>query len=318
MQRKMVCSLRVITPLLSFLSLTFSCGKATQTHSLRAPALNLSESDDNTILDYQIGPTWDKAEVTERLLTDENPALLKTAQATAKLTVMFSTGTGFVGGEKDGQVMLATNHHVIEDQKFCDETKVAFEILNLRRLQCDKVIVTDTELDLTLFTVKGLSGDAKERLIATAPPLSKLEPKKGQNLLTLGYGFAGNDAGKLMIDQGDDCKTYSNDGEMRYMADPDVVNPGPYKTWLFAAGCDVSHGDSGSAVLDRDTGEVVGILSTGKIPKIASVRSRDFLQRIFDSNTEDVWSELTYVVPFSKILESYNSVLSENASIQPK
>jgi hypothetical protein len=310
MQRKMICSLRVVSPLLALISLISSCGKPTQTHSLRTPALNLSESDDNTILDYQIGPTWDKAEVTLNLLSDQNPVLLKTAQATAKLTVMFSTGTGFVVGQKNGQVMLATNHHVIEDQKFCDETKVAFEVLGIKRVRCDKVIVTDTELDLTLFTIKGLTADATSKLIATALPLTKGGPQKGQNLLTLGYGFAGNDSGKLMVDQGDDCKTYSKDDEMRYMADPDVVNPGPYKTWLFAAGCDVSHGDSGSAVVDRDTGEVVGLLSTGKIPKVAQVRSADFLKKMFDGNTEDVWSELTYVVPFSKIFETHGSVLS--------
>lgn len=310
MLRKMVHARRVVTPLLALFFLVSSCGQTTQTQSLRTPAFRLNQSDENAIFDYQIGPTWDKAEVTTSLLSDQNPVLLKTAQATAKLTVMFSTGTGFVVGENNGQVMLATNHHVIEDQKFCDETKVAFEILNIKRVRCDKVIVTNTELDLTIFTIKGLSPEAKDKLLATALPLTKVGPQKGQNLLTLGYGFAGNDNGKLMVDQGDDCKTYSKDDEMRYMADPDVVNPGPYKTWLFAAGCDVSHGDSGSAVVDRNTGEVVGILSTGKIPKIARVRSAEFLQKIFNGSTEEVWSELTYVVPFSKIMETHGSVLT--------
>ena len=311
MQRKMICSLRVVSPLLALISLISSCGKSTQTQSLRTPAFRLNQSDENTIFDYQIGPTWDKAEVTLNLLSDQNPVLLKTAQATAKLTVMFSTGTGFVVGEKNGQVMLATNHHVIEDQKFCDETKVAFEILDIKRVRCDKVIVTNTDLDLTIFTIKGLTADATSKLLATALPLSKGGPQKGQNLLTLGYGFAGNDSGKLMVDQGDDCKIYSKDDEMRYMADPDVVNPGPYKTWLFAAGCDVSHGDSGSAVVDRNTGEVIGILSTGKIPKVAKVRSAEFLQKIFSGSTEDVWTELTYVVPFSKILENVETLSND-------
>ena len=309
MPRKMVCALRVITSLLPLSYLISSCGQPTQTHSLRTPALNLSGSDSNAVLDYQIGPTWDKYEVTQNLLSDSNPAFLKAAKATAKLTVIFSTGTGFVVGQKDGQIMLATNHHVIEDQKFCDETRVDFDVLDIKRLRCDKVIVTSTELDLTLFTIKGLSPDAKEKLMAAALPLSKIEPQKGQNLLTIGYGFAGNDEGKMMVDQGEDCKTFSEDGEIRYMSDPDIINPGPYKTWLFAAGCDVSHGDSGSAVVDRSTGQVVGILSTGKIPKTPRVRSADFLKKIYDGSTEDVWNELTYMVPFSKILETYGSVL---------
>jgi len=55
----------------------------------------------------------------------------------------------------------------------------------------------------------------------------------------------------------------------------------------------------------------VGLLSTGKIPKIASVRSAEFLQKMFDGSTEDVWSELTYVVPFSKILENVDTLSND-------
>jgi S1-C subfamily serine protease len=231
---------------------------------------------------------------------------------------MFSPATGFVIGEKDGQILMATNHHVIEDQAFCDETKVTFEILKIKGLSCDKVLATDTTLDLTLFTVKGLNAADKPKLLEVMLPMSKVEPKKGQNLLTVGYGFAGNDDGRLMVDQGHDCKTFSKDGDVRLLADPDTVNPGPYKTWVFATGCDVSHGDSGSALVDRTTGEVVGLLSTGKIPKIESVRSSEYLKTMFDTDSESVWSELTYVVPFAKILESYGEVVSENTSVHPK
>lgn len=308
MRRNLTSSLSSITTLLS-LSF-YSCGKPTYYQSLRTAALNLNESETTSILDYQIGPTWDKSEVTKDLLTTSNSTLVRTAQATARLTVMFSTSTGFVVGHKDDQVMLATNHHVIQSQKFCDETKVAFEILNIKRLHCDKVILTDTELDLTLFTIKGLTEKDREKLLAVALPLSKHDPRKGQNLITIGYGFAENKNRRLMVDQGPDCKTYSADNDIRFMADPDILNPGPYKTWVFAVGCDVSHGDSGSAVVERSTGEVVGILSTGKIPKIARVRSSDFLKKIHEGSTEEVWTELTYVVPFSKILDSYGNLIS--------
>jgi hypothetical protein len=121
-----------------------------------------------------------------------------------------------------------------------------------------------------------------------------------------------------MVDQGDDCKTFSKDGDARLLADPDTVNPGPYKTWVFATGCDVSHGDSGSALVDRTTGEVVGLLSTGKIPKIDSVRSPEYLKTMFDTNSDSIWSELTYVVPFAKIVESHGDALSQNTSVHPK
>lgn len=304
MQRNLASSLSITLLSLSF----YSCGKPTYHHSLRTAALQFGESEPNPILDYQIGPTWDKSEVTRDLLTVSNSALVRTAQATAKLTVMFSTSTGFVVGHQDDQVMLATNHHVIQSQKFCDETKVAFDVLNIKRLHCDKVILTDTELDLTLFTIKGLSEQDHKKLLAVALPLSKQDPQKGQNLITIGYGFAANKESRLMVDQGPDCKTYSSDNEIRFMSDPDVLNPGPNKTWVFAVGCDVSHGDSGSAVVDTKTGKVVGLISTGKIPKTADVRSSDFLRKIFTDDLEAVWSELTYVVPFSKIVQKVDIV----------
>ncbi len=295
-----------------------SCGNSSQTRSIRTSAINLNDTQDHSVLDYQLGATWDKTQVTPELLSKSNPSLQRAAKATAKVTVMFSPATGFVIGVKNGQVLMATNHHVIEDQAFCDETKVSFEILKIRGLSCDKVIATDTTLDLTLFTVKGLNSADKAKLLDVALPISKVNPKKGQNLLTVGYGFAGNDDSRLMVDQGIDCKTYSKDGDVRLLADPDTVNPGPYKTWVFATGCDVSHGDSGSALVDRTTGEVVGLLSTGKIPKIESARSPEYLKTMFDTNSDSIWSELTYVVPFAKIVESHGDALSENTSVHPK
>ncbi len=295
-----------------------SCGNSSQTRSIRTSAVSLNDSSVDQIKDYQIGATWDKTQVTPELLSKSNPSLQRAAKATAKVTVMFSPATGFVIGEKDGKILMATNHHVIEDQAFCDETKVTFEILKIRGLSCDKVIVTDTTLDLTLFTVKGVNTADKAKLLDVALPISKKTPQKGQNLLTVGYGFAGNDDGRLMVDQGNDCKTFSKDGDVRFLADPDTVNPGPYKTWVFATGCDVSHGDSGSALVDRTTGEVVGLLSTGKIPKIEMVRSPEYLKTMFDTDNDNVWTELTYVVPFAKIVESHGDPLSENTSVHPK
>jgi hypothetical protein len=48
---------------------------------------------------------------------------------------------------------------------------------------------------------------------------------------------------------------------------------------------------------------VVGILTTGKIPKDAKVREASYLKNIFEDSSEDVWKELSYVVPASKIQE---------------
>jgi hypothetical protein len=62
-------------------------------------------------------------------------------------------------------------------------------------------------------------------------------------------------------------------------------------------------GDSGSAVVDRLSGDIIGILSSGKHPKVSKVRQSKYLTKIFDESSDDVWEELTFFVPASKILE---------------
>ncbi len=277
-----------------------ACG-ASKSRSIRdfSALNNLSAS----IEDYQIGSAWGKTPVTQSDIDGGSAVFKRAALATAKVNLGFGSATAFVLGEKDGAVLFATNHHVIENQASCSAARLSFEFLGLKRLACDAVIDTNTDLDLTIFTIKDLSEDAKTKLLAVAKSFATLSPVKGTNLLTIGYGVAGNSGGRLMAGQDEDCKTFSPDGETRFMADPDEFNPGPYKSWMFASGCDVSHGDSGSAVVDRSTGNVVGILTTGKIPKNPKVREAAYLKSIFDEASEDVWKELSYVVPASKIHE---------------
>lgn len=289
---------------ISLVSLTTACGLSTkENRSLRQlPDSKLATL--SSTLDYQIGPTWGKQIVTQESLENQSPAFQRAAKATARVRLGFGGATGFVIGERDGQPLLATNHHVIGADSACSSAKISFEMLGITNLRCDKIITTNTDLDLTIFTVSGATEDQKKTLKTVARSFEEGESRKGMKLLTIGYGVAANSGQKnLMSGQDDDCKVFSPDGEVRFMADPDEFNPGPYKTWMFATGCDVSHGDSGSAIVDRETGAVVGILSTGKIPKNSVVREQSYLSKIFDESSEDVWKELTYAVPASKIKE---------------
>lgn len=289
---------------ISVILATSACGISSRdSRSLRQlPDSRLSAF--SGVLDYQIGPTWGKTIVTQESLQTQSPAFQRAAKATARVRLGFGGATAFVIGERNGQVLMATNHHVIEDDNGCSAAKISFEMLNISGLKCDKIINTNTDLDLTIFTLSGPTAEQKQTLLSVAKSFDTAETRKGTKLLTIGYGVAGNSGQKnLMSGQDDDCKTYSPDGEVRFMADPDEYNPGPFKTWMFATGCDVSHGDSGSALVDRETGEVVGILSTGKIPKNSVVREQSFLSKIFTESSEDVWKELTYAVPASKIRE---------------
>ena len=80
-----------------------------------------------------------------------------------------------------------------------------------------------------------------------------------------------------------------------------ALNPADYKAWSFAVGCDASHGDSGSAMVDRESGKVVGIIWTGKFPKVENVQHSDYLNKMLASNSAEIWQELNYAVPSMKI-----------------
>lgn len=285
-------------------SLATACGTpSTESRTLRQlPSEQLAAT--AGVLDYQIGPTWGKVPVSKDTLDNQSPAFQRAAKATAKIRFAMGGATGFVIGEKNGETLLATNNHVIGSKEDCSAADISFELLEITGVRCKKIVVTNTDIDLTVITLDRLNVEQRQTLKGVARTFKNDIPRKGTELLTIGYGVAANPGQrKLMAGQDEDCKTFSPDGEMRYMADPDQFNPGPHKTWMFATGCDVSHGDSGSAIVDRETGEIVGILSTGKIPKNDVVRDRSFLEKIFDDSSEDVWSELTYAVPSSKILE---------------
>lgn len=262
------------------------------------------------VSDYQIGTTWGKQKVAKESLGSQSQVFQRAAKATARLIVGFEGATAFLLGEKDGEMLLATNRHVMKDQAGCNIARLSFEMLDINDVRCGSVINSSADLDLTIFTARGLSQDQIDKLSPVAKSFSALEPKKGMQLLTIGYGKGANfDQRNLMSEQSDDCKTFSPDGEVRFMADPDAYNPIEGRVWMFATGCDVSHGDSGSAFVDRETGDVIGILSTAKVPKNSVVRDPSFLTRIYDESTEDVWKELTYVVSSSKIVELLGSDL---------
>lgn len=87
------------------------------------------------------------------------------------------------------------------------------------------------------------------------------------------------------------------------MGDPDSKNPGPDKVWSFANACDVSHGDSGSAMVDETTGSPVGLIWTGRIPKSPQAQNSQNILNWETNQADEVWEELSYAVPAKKIQE---------------
>ena len=267
--------------------------------------LDFGLNDHVEVDDYRIGDEFGKhpAVLGE---SDEVALLDRTLKATAKV----GGGTGFYLGKFGGEHVMATNYHVCQAAWSCSFRPVRFTAMN-DRASFGRWIGSWTDIDLALFTIRPDAELAQklEGLGMNFDYNNALYP--GQPLYTAGYGIAGNTARSLMVNYDLDCSVFSDSAEFRFMADPDELNTGSYMAWSFANGCDVSHGDSGSAMVDRETGAVVGIIWTGKIPKSSIVKDSTFLTDVLESRNNDViWTELSYSVPSKKIGEHLAHLIS--------
>jgi hypothetical protein len=264
----------------------------------------------NSALDYQIGDEWGKKPVTyEDVIADTFFARM------AKATAMIRRGgTGFYLGVFNGHHIMATNHHVCPEAMDCSyDRAIEFPLLGFKT-KIEEFYGSWPEIDLSLFSIEVNSLAFLQALSNNSSPFAFNEDVyRGEELTTIGFGVANNPLHKLMANQDSDCVVFSGNAEYRLMGDPDELNPGEYKAWSFANGCDVSHGDSGSAMMDRNNGHVVGIIWTGRIPKNKKVQSSQYLHEIMNQPNEDIWSELSYSVPAVHMKEYLQEQISSGA-----
>ena len=282
-----------------------SCGQ--KKHDAAAPPVNQQDKWwQERLLSYRIGSEHGKIEVDFNNIASKSLTFQRVVKATANVA---GGSTGIVLGEKNGQMIFATNHHILGTEEECLGIYggVGFKLLKID-LHCAKILITNETLDVTLFTVKDLTEEdaAKLRLVATT--FSKGLPKKGRKLITAGQGVIGIGRSNhitwssgMKADDSDNCKIFSPDNEARLLP-----VSGLQDVWHFAIGCEASQGDSGSGIFDRDTGELLGILHSGQ----GGTKDRDprvtdsaFISEIYDTSSEAVWKELTYGTPSSKIHE---------------
>lgn len=245
--------------------------------------------------DYRIGDEMGKKPVIAAGLNSGSEIFRRTAKAAAS----YGGGTAFYLGKFNGHHMMATNHHVGRGR--C-RGSVHFTMLK-KSYACEQVYGDWQEVDVNFFSVKVPAEDEAELLPLGRNFAFDASIYTGQELLTIGFGVANNPRGVMMANQDSDCKVFSATDEFRQIMDPDEINPGGYAAWSFVNGCDVSHGDSGSAFVDRKTGDVLGIIWTGKIPKSTKVASSSYLDQMLRTRSPEIWTELSFCVPAVKIRE---------------
>ncbi len=252
--------------------------------------------------DYQIGNTWGKRPVKPEEF-ENNPELARAVKATAKI----GGGTGFVLTLVGQRIIFATNYHVCPSAWMCMGSYARFPYLDNLQVELGRMLGSWKEVDLALFELNvSIDSSAAKKLLSVARNFSYDDPwDKGDPLMTIGFGSANNPNRVMMIGDDSDCLAFSSPEQSRLMADPDQFNPGSYSAWSFAVGCDVSHGDSGSAMVHRVTGQVLGLIWTGKFPKVTRIQDSGYLWSLLTlEDHEDIWGELNYAIPASKIKEA--------------
>jgi hypothetical protein len=244
---------------------------------------------------YQVGEFWSK-----KLIHKASPSSMVFKESVGEVG---ARATLFYVGEINNKHWAITNNHVCPKIKEntllvnrCKGQWVHFHYYKNKKGQSltgsiknVPLIVKSLDLALLEITFDNLNSFQRK---PKALKLSNKRPYLNQELISVGYGVHKNEYGSLMIEEESfDCQIFSS--EVRLTGDPDTQNPIDYKVYSFLHGCDVSHGDSGSPILDRNSKEVVGLLWSGKYPKSKSISKYGFEKLPLDF----LWKELNYASP---------------------
>jgi len=252
---------------------------------------------------FQIGPQWDAKIVTNTFLTNRNDFLTsKLALATMKIATPWASGTGFFVGKYNRQYLIATSAHVLKNIPTCVILPVhAIFTLQNKSYNCHKIIGVWNEIDLAIFSIREKKS---EKFLKNLNPMKFdfNDPyKHGSALMTMGYGTYRNTEGDLTLKESRDCMIYSPSGEFGRITQSDQNRDQKVTTkemTVFATGCDISAGDSGSALINRQTQKVVGMVWTTTSPKPDKILTDTYLDSLISGqqDSNDVWKYFSYGV----------------------
>jgi hypothetical protein len=254
---------------------------------------------------YRVGDEWGKKVLLRRDLRSKKLKFVEELRRTAKATAIIAKGTGFYLGQFNGFHLIATNYHV--HRRLVTEPEVYKEIefpfLDLS-FNFGRTFGAWLEIDLALllFAINVESKWDRKKLQSVAKNFSFDYPiTRNQKLLTVGFGRAKNHYSEMVGTWDSDCKVFSGDNEFKtkYGLDEKGKIVG---SWAFAVGCDASGGDSGSPVVTRDTGNIIGLL-WGVAPRTPIAQSSQSLDNMIKENSLAIWKNLNYAVPAAKIKE---------------
>ena len=221
----------------------------------------------------------------------------------------YSRGTGFYIGIHNNKHIFVTNHHVMSNEE-CAESTITY--LNssgtTSKAYCSEVLLSyfkENNSDITVFSI-----EAKDLYYFAGKGLGidwdfELKPKI--ELATAGFGLKLRRVGRrdnqyllrkfdMKLNFDSDCVTLND--KVYYVTNFNVANS-------ILIGCDAIGGDSGSAVIERASGKVIGLI-WGSSAK-ASISSTD-LWNMIGTSAPELFSNSTRAILLKGLKKDFNAL----------
>jgi len=239
---------------------------------------------------FWIGQDWSRQIVTQEFFDQQPSSIQKLILHTAKIDIGRGHGTGIYLGRG----LMLTNSHVVRGRE-CRNLAIQFWN-HPENISCRRILWSDRDVDAaileiddqTLYHLEGYRLNNRRSL-----------PLFTERVATAGFGTTLNPHFGMTIDSSSECTVVSND-EMRFMPPPGTSPELAYNVWAIPLTCDTSPGDSGAAVIDRDSGELVGLIFGGRLRKKQQIN-------IETINNQDamIWDQLSYAIPIREIMKRF-------------
>lgn len=260
---------------------------------------------------YRVGTEWSRTPVSNQIVQDlpthEQHWVLRTGRA----RYPGGSGTAFILGKHQNRWWALSNRHVFYSPAVCGVATFSFPMLEITA-RCVRRLEAWNEHDLAILEIEFLDQPEPTDLpVLRLPSSPSLD--RSMWLASAGFGVAGHENEiPLTLNRDTDCRAFSSTPFDRQLGSEYVHS--------FAHGCDVSPGDSGSPIWERETGRWAGVVWSGIVPKSDLVQDSLELTRwltLAESQDSPAWETLNFGVSLAATRLTWSSTV-ESASTPPE
>lgn len=262
----------------------------------------------------QVGDSYSKFDYKDVYRSESNQHLDNLIENTVLINSRrrggVSRGTGFYIGKHGGNHVFVTNAHVMSESE-CSEADVSFLVNGMvrRTARCEKVLFSrfvKEKSDITVFTVKeSMVSDMLGRGLEIDWDF-KVEP--GVKVAQAGFGlktgsFHTSRLAELRLKRFNMEVSFDSDCVISSKKDTLYFLENLNAEGVFSTGCDMASGDSGSALMDRESGKVLGLVFATSDNKFWT--SSEIFWQIIGSDNKRLWQNGSYAISLASLKEFF-------------